>query len=161
MRRGAPIPAGRALLAALALLARAGTPADVLPGVDEQLLLTRCPNDCSFQGYCIRDECVCNVGFDGPDCSHSVMAYVNFGIRSFYPPTGSSRGGTLVRISGFNFANATTMACRFALGRRDDRRRPVGRQQRVGARPRRVRRYARQRVAESRAAREVGAAAAE
>ena len=75
--------------------------------------LTACPNDCSFHGLCIGSECECDPGWSGEDCSYPVMAFVSFGIRSIYPPSGIALGGTNVRLSVFNIANRSKLACRF------------------------------------------------
>ena len=76
--------------------------------------LTACPADCAFHGLCIGQECHCDTGWSGADCSYPVMAFVNFGVRSVEPDTGVALGGTVVHVHGFNFANVSTMACRFA-----------------------------------------------
>ena len=84
----------------------------VLPS--DARMLTACPNDCSFHGICIETECECDMGWAGEDCSYRPTAFVSFGIRSLYPTSGTSLGGTRIVLTGFNIANHSTLACRFA-----------------------------------------------
>jgi SAM-dependent methyltransferase len=36
-------------------------------------LLEKCPNDCSGNGLCENGQCICDLGFSGPNCSTSIL----------------------------------------------------------------------------------------
>lgn len=36
--------------------------------------MKKCANDCSGNGLCLDGRCICNVGFDGPDCTGKICS---------------------------------------------------------------------------------------
>ena len=64
----------------------------------------RCPNDCSYHGYCNNGTCACKIGFSGVDCSEG-------GCPNSCSGHGACEGGKCLCAAGWEAADCSVRVC--------------------------------------------------